>query len=393
MIKKWILSTFAFILLFSLAVPPANAAFPDVNKSYSWARQSIDFLADRKVIAGYEDGSFKPGKSITKAELTVMIYRLFPDLRASEPKSIPGIPKTHWASKVFAEVYSTTWPIYAADKQNWLKESFSYSPDKVMTRWEVMMVLDALFSNLDLYMDIPSDKSIMQTLAKTKDVKKKILSGKQYDIWWKTASTMSPIVGVDQNNSSGIKVSSDIEYMKAEALHRFSKLGLMVMDKQGNFYPSRMVTRAEISTILYRLYNIYQKTPLREPKIDLLDIIPSDADINYIYPDSGVGVDFNLYTNKAGNKTFYAAFDPNYGEKAKLVRLKVESEQVLDLNITVNNVTTLYTYEQLTDEANPVTFSTKDLLYMKFKIDYKARYPERVTKKSNNDVMIWVLGY
>ena len=45
-----------------------------------------------------------------------------------------------------------------------------------------MMVLDALFSDLYLYMDEPSDKSIMQTLAMAKDVKKQVLMNeKQYD--------------------------------------------------------------------------------------------------------------------------------------------------------------------------------------------------------------------
>ncbi|WP_186438396.1 S-layer homology domain-containing protein [Cohnella terricola] len=395
MLKKWILSAFAFILIFTLVAPPANAAFSDVNtKEFSWARTAIDFMVKRKVIEGYKDGTFKPGKSVTKADVTVMIYRLFPELRASKPKSIPGVPKTHWASKPFSEVYGAIDPIYAADKQNWNKETYSYSPDKVMTRWELMMVLDALFSDLYLYMDEPSNKSIMQTLAKAKDIKKKVLlNEKQYDTWWKTASTMSPIVGVDKNNKSGIQISSDIEYMKAEALYRFNKLGLMVIDKQGNFYPSRVVTRAEISSILYRLYNIYQKAPLREPQIDLADILPRDGlAVHYVYPDSATGVDVDLYKNKKGNKTFYAAFDPNNGQKAKSVIISLRSEQVLDLNITVDGVTTKYTYEQLTDEAHPVAFPPGDKWYLKFTIEYKARYPEQLTKNGDNDVIIWVGG-
>lgn len=180
--------------------------------------------------------------------------------------------------------------------------------------------------------------------------------------------------------------------MKAEALHRFNELGLMAIDKQGNFYPSRVVTRVEISTILYRLYIIYQQTPLQEPKIDLLDIFPRDADVEYIYPEVAAGFDIDLYKNKEGNKTFYAAFDPNYDPKANLVKISVISEQVLDLNITVDGVTTLYTYEQLTDESNPVTIPTEDKWYMKFEIDYKARYPQQLTKNGNNDAMIWVGG-
>jgi len=394
LLRKWIASAFVLILILTWAAPPANAAFSDVNnKSYGWARQAIDFMAERKVVVGFEDGSFKPGKSVTKAEFTVMIYRLFPELRASKPRSITGVPKTHWASKAFSEVYGTIDPIFAADKQNWIKESYAYLPNKAMTRWELMMVLDALFSDLYLYTDEPSEKSIMQTLAKAKDVKKKVLlNEKQYDVWWQTASTMSPIVGVDRNDKSGIELSSDIEYMKADALHRFNQLGLMVIDKQGNFYPSRTVTRAEISTILYRLYKIYQNGPLRE--LPEVITIPDDLGRSiYVYPNDATGLGGNLFVDKEGNESFYAIIQPGYdGSIVKRIRLSVESEHAIDLKATVDGVTTLYTYEQLTDEANPVTFPAEGLQYMKFEIDYKARYPERLTKNGNNDYWIWVNG-
>lgn len=385
--RKWISFAFVFIFLFSLAIPSAQAAFPDVKATtYGWAQEAIDFMADRQVIQGYRDGSFKPGKSVTKAELTVMLYRLFPKLRTSEPQSIPGVPATHWASKEFAEVYGTTWPIYAADKQNWLTESFSYSPDKALTRWEVMLVLDALFDNLVDEKERYGDQ-VLQTLAEAKDVQKKVLSSEQrYDQWWKTASTMSPIVGVDRNDSSGIEISSDIEYLKAEALHTFVYLGVMTLDNQGKFYPSRLVTRAEIATILYRLYQV----PPVEPPVDPLAGLPEGGSRVFIYPQSGSGWGgYDLYDYKDHSYTTTAVFlpDPD-GSVVKRVRLTVDSAQTVDLYVTVDGVTTMYTYEQLTDAANPIIIPVENLLYVS--IDFKARYPERLTEDGNNKFEIFV---
>ncbi|MBS3910181.1 MAG: Ig-like domain-containing protein [Actinobacteria bacterium] len=47
---------------------PSSASFTDVPKDH-WAYKYIETAKSKKVIAGYEDGTFKPGKSITRAEI------------------------------------------------------------------------------------------------------------------------------------------------------------------------------------------------------------------------------------------------------------------------------------------------------------------------------------
>ncbi|WP_052343677.1 S-layer homology domain-containing protein [Bacillus massiliigorillae] len=49
-------------------------SFPDVSEQYTFYKE-INFLVSRSVISGYADGTFKPGKSVTRAEAAIMIGR------------------------------------------------------------------------------------------------------------------------------------------------------------------------------------------------------------------------------------------------------------------------------------------------------------------------------
>ena len=53
-----------------------NTAFPDVADDH-WAKSAIAFCADREIITGYEDGEFKPTKTISRQEVAVMLQRAF----------------------------------------------------------------------------------------------------------------------------------------------------------------------------------------------------------------------------------------------------------------------------------------------------------------------------
>lgn len=51
----------------------AELSFMDVKESH-WAWPSIQFLAQRGIINGYPDGSFRPEEPVTRAQFTFMIY-------------------------------------------------------------------------------------------------------------------------------------------------------------------------------------------------------------------------------------------------------------------------------------------------------------------------------
>lgn len=49
--------------------------FTDVPKTH-WAYKAIEELAEKGLINGYEDGTFKPDAPITRAEVAIIISRI-----------------------------------------------------------------------------------------------------------------------------------------------------------------------------------------------------------------------------------------------------------------------------------------------------------------------------
>lgn len=52
----------------------ANMKFKDVPETH-WAYEAIEELAEKGIINGYEDGTFKPDEAVTRAELATMLNR------------------------------------------------------------------------------------------------------------------------------------------------------------------------------------------------------------------------------------------------------------------------------------------------------------------------------
>lgn len=53
-----------------------QASFSDQNDIVSWAKEDVAYSVARGTLKGYPDGTFKPKSKITRAEATMMIYRL-----------------------------------------------------------------------------------------------------------------------------------------------------------------------------------------------------------------------------------------------------------------------------------------------------------------------------
>ncbi|RKQ16446.1 S-layer homology domain-containing protein [Ureibacillus endophyticus] len=52
----------------------AKTAFKDVNEKY-WAVKEIQFLTDKGIIQGFEDGTFKPNANLTRIQIALMVTR------------------------------------------------------------------------------------------------------------------------------------------------------------------------------------------------------------------------------------------------------------------------------------------------------------------------------
>ncbi|WP_336764547.1 S-layer homology domain-containing protein [Paenibacillus sp. USHLN196] len=385
--KKYLLTCMALIIVSVACVSPVFAGFSDVenNRKYDWARLSIDEMNSRGILTGYPDGSFRPEQSVTKAEFTVMVYRLFPMLRNLESATISGVPESHWASKEFAELYSTIPPIFAADVQNYADDSYSYKPEKEMSRWDVLMTLDALFNDMNWprINDLTTSDSVKQ-LAKVKDVPKpQFASYMEFEKNGHPESLMTAKLALIREGTK-LDWASELEYVKARALYRFMKLGIITPDTNGLFYPDRSVTRAETVTILNRMLAAagedyaYQK--VEEPL--------SGA---YLFPGVSTGFGTNIFYIEPEETIILSKspeFSPNPGEFLTKVAIRIESDEVVDVYVTINGQNIKYTFEQLMDTTNRVILDVTDVT--NFHVHGKARYPERLKEDSNNEVMIYI---
>lgn len=50
---------------------------PENDYESHWARDEIDRVIERGLMKGYPDGTFKPDKPITRAELAVVLNRIY----------------------------------------------------------------------------------------------------------------------------------------------------------------------------------------------------------------------------------------------------------------------------------------------------------------------------
>lgn len=66
------------LLLSTTAFPVSAAGFSDVDSdaTVAWAKASIDKMTDAGYIKGYEDGTFRPQKSISKIECLILMSRM-----------------------------------------------------------------------------------------------------------------------------------------------------------------------------------------------------------------------------------------------------------------------------------------------------------------------------
>ena len=121
-----------------------TAAFTDDDEIAGWARQAIAAIVDAGIISGYKDGSFRPGRAVTRAEMAVMLARALGF--ALEEKAVTGfaddaeIPA--WARGAVAALHRLD--ILSG------REAGEFAPDDPLTRAEAVVVLLALKAYQDL---------------------------------------------------------------------------------------------------------------------------------------------------------------------------------------------------------------------------------------------------
>lgn len=82
------------------------ASFTDIQTH--WAKTCIEKLADLNVISGYQDGTFKPDASVTRAEFAALLLKAFPGQpKIRNPLTFKDVPTTFWAKTAIDTAYQT----------------------------------------------------------------------------------------------------------------------------------------------------------------------------------------------------------------------------------------------------------------------------------------------
>jgi len=233
--KHSVKKLFALLLTVALllaAVPTASASgsFWDVPggtwyETYLdkiiWAQQQMN---TNKIITGYEDGSFKPDKAVTRGEWLKMLIEAETLTGSTAPASDDG-GYWHWAAKYYifaknqnilvADVYSSTRDMFGnlEDYGSWETKNSALTAalNQPITRYEMAVILNNLCTNI-----------AMQKVVSTTDASKHI-----------TDYSLIP----DQYTNA-------VEQMYGK--------GLLVGDENGRFNGSNTLTRAQAVTVLYK---------------------------------------------------------------------------------------------------------------------------------------------
>ena len=118
-------------------------------KDGAWYTCAVSTLSKMGIIKGYEDGSFKPDASISRAEFAAIAARFDPD-GDTTPATFSDV-SSHWAKD----------EISIAAHHGWIKgyEDGSFKPDQKITRAETMTLVNRVLKRLpetkdDLHKDM-----------------------------------------------------------------------------------------------------------------------------------------------------------------------------------------------------------------------------------------------
>lgn len=133
---KRICSIFLAFALTLGAVPAAFAAYTDVEES-SEIYDAVSLLSDMNIISGYTDGTFKPSKTLTRAEFAKLIVMIYDKQTEAQYNSV---------SSNFKDVLQGSWYVgyvnYISQKQiiNGYSDG-TFGPDKNITYAEAVTIL------------------------------------------------------------------------------------------------------------------------------------------------------------------------------------------------------------------------------------------------------------
>lgn len=187
----------------NVAAPHIHSNFVDVPHHY-WAYGAISLVTQEKLMSGYQDGSFRPDRSLTREEAASLFSRLIGESPTTTSTTFQDISPERWSAQAIESVASQNLISGYGDN--------SYRPDKPMSRQEFALV---------------TYKFIHSRGYRTED----------------------PTV-LDNVNFGDQKF---IAPWAQTAVRELASLGFLSYDPRNLFNPEKYITRAEAAEITYRL--------------------------------------------------------------------------------------------------------------------------------------------
>ncbi|MFJ8517054.1 S-layer homology domain-containing protein [Lysinibacillus xylanilyticus] len=201
------------------AVPVTKTTFNDVPKSH-WAYESIKHVAEKGLVTGYDDGTYKPSAQVTRAEFATFLSRVFD----SEDRTTAKFTDvgSHWAIDAIQEGLAVGF-IQASDFTN-----NKFEPNKPMTRGEM-------------------SRWLANGLASANPEYAKAIE--------EIANSSLTLIPIPEFYKGGVN-KKDLPYIGV-----MLATGLLSGYEDFSFKPSGNTTRAEVATILIRFMDAMKKAP------------------------------------------------------------------------------------------------------------------------------------
>ena len=216
--KGLLAMTLALAMVFTSFVAVSAKGFKDVDaKKYEWCADEISAMADKDIITGYTDGTFKPEKTVTKLEALALVARVLGS-REEVNASLLDNAKGLYGEKVAEFDLS-----FGEDEICFLLSKGIISED------ELESYLDDANAGMKRY-----DVAVLLTkgMGAEKEVKDKVTAVLDYEDALKIPASARKYV----------------EYV--------TKVGLMQGMGENIFSPMTDVTRAQAALVLYKLGNM-----------------------------------------------------------------------------------------------------------------------------------------
>jgi hypothetical protein len=117
---------------------PQVGRFNDIHFA-SWYAQAVNYLASHEILQGYEDGTFRPNAPITRAELTAVMSRFF-EINGNGVNNFSDVDSSHWAVAYISNALNRGWVEGFPDG--------TFRPNNSTTRAEAVTLLNRVLGRI-----------------------------------------------------------------------------------------------------------------------------------------------------------------------------------------------------------------------------------------------------